>query len=382
MASVVSKQKSKAVSLLLIQLLFEDDKEEKKRRGPDRQWIKRRNTKGAFQNIFKELAVEDTQSFTSFMRMNYQSFKSLVDAIAPQVVKKSTKMRSAISVSERVALTIRFLATGESFRSLEYQSRISRRAISYIVLEVCRAIYSEFSGSCLTFPKYEDEWRQIERQFSRKWHFPHSVGALDGKHIVMEACGSGSYYYNYKGTHSIVLMVLAGPDYQIIWCNAGVNGRVADGGVWNESELGKALENGHVKLPPAEPLPDRTVNCPFVIIGDDAFALKTYLMKPYPQQNLDNPKRVCNYRFSRARRVVENVFGILANRWRVFRSPIALMPENVEAIVMATVTLHNWLLKNGNKEAYAPQSLVDCINPSNGCILPGLWRNDAEATNL
>ena len=96
------------------------------------------------------------------MRMNYQSFKSLVDAIAPQVVKKSTKMRSAISVSERLALTIRFLATGESFRSLEYQFRISRRAISYIDLEVRRAIYSEFSGSCLTFPKSEDEWRQIE----------------------------------------------------------------------------------------------------------------------------------------------------------------------------------------------------------------------------
>lgn len=106
------------------------------------------------------------------------------------------------------------------------------------------------------------------------------MGALDGKHVVMQACGQGSLFYNYKGSHSIVLMVLARPSYEIIWCNVWVNGR---GGVWNRTDLWDALENGKINLPMPQPLLNRTEDCPYVIVGDDAFALKPFLMKPYPQ---------------------------------------------------------------------------------------------------
>ena len=232
--------------------------------------------------------------------MDVNSFRRLVEVISPRIVKRNTRMRSPISTSERLALTLRFLATGETFRSLEFQFQVSRTAISYIVLEVCEAILSELGALCL------------------RWNFPHCVGALDGKHVVMQACGQGSLFYNYKGSHSIVLMVLAGPSYEIIWCNVGIIGRVSDGGVWNRTGLCNALENGKIYLPLPEPLPNRTGDCPYVIIGDDAFALRPFLMKPSPQQDLDLERRICNYRFSQARRIVENVFGLLANCWQIF----------------------------------------------------------------
>ena len=122
---------------------------------------------------------------------------------------------------------------------------------------MCEAIVAELGSSCLPFPSTVDEWKSIERGFRDRWNFPHCVGALDGKHVVIQACGQGSLFYNYKGTHSIVLMVLAGPTYEIIWCNVGVNGRVSDGGVWNRSELCAALEIGNLELPLQEPLPNR-----------------------------------------------------------------------------------------------------------------------------
>lgn len=117
---------------------------------------------------------------------------------------------------------------------------------------------------------------------------------------------------------------------------------------------------------------------PYVIIGDDAFALKSYLMKPYPQQDLDLQKRVCNYRFSRARRILENVFGLLANQWQVFGSPIALCPNKVEVVTMATVMLHNWLIKGPSRDVYAPPAIVDTVNPSTSEVVPGSWRNDCS----
>jgi hypothetical protein len=55
-----------------------------------------------------------------------------------------------------------------------------------------------------------------------------------------------------------------------------------------------------------------------MIVGDDAFPLKPYLMKPYPNRNLGITQRVFNYRLSRVRRIVENVFGILTSRFSVF----------------------------------------------------------------
>ena len=83
------------------------------------------------------------------------------------------------------------------------------------------------------------------------------------------------HYYNYKGTNSIVLMVLAGRNYEVLWCNIGMNGRVSHGGVWNHSSFGEALDNNveklHFRKP--EPLPYREMVCPYVIIEGDASAL-------------------------------------------------------------------------------------------------------------
>ena len=71
---------------------------------------------------------------------------------------------------------------------------------------------------------------------------------------------------------------------------------------------------------------------PYVLVGDDAFALKTYLMKPYAQQGLDAEKLVYNNRHSRARRILENLFGILANRWRFMHNVMLLHPDVIEVL--------------------------------------------------
>lgn len=119
-----------------------------------------------------------------------------------------------------------------------------------------------------------------------------------------------------------------------------------------------------------------------MIVADDAFALKPFLMKPYPQKNLDLARRVYNYRHSRARRISENVFGILANRWRILKSPIALVPEKVQSVAMAMITLHNWLRSGPSCHDYMPPGLVEQEDTESGCILPGSWRSDGNMASL
>jgi len=106
-------------------------------------------------------------------------------------------------------------------------------------------------------------------------------------------------------------------------------------------------------------------------------------MKPYGGRNVPHDCSVFNYRLSRARRVIENAFGILAARWRVFHRSITASTDNVESIVEAAVCLHNFIRKTGSvsvNDEYCPPNFVDREMPD-GRIINGEWRDIVDGEN-
>ena len=187
--------------------------------------------------------------------------------------------------------------------------------ISRIVYETGEAILGEYLVEVLDCPTTPEGGKAIAQGFSNRWNFHHTVGALDGEHIALRPSGkSGSYYYNYKGFHSNVLLDLIDSDYKFIYVDVSANGATSDAGVFLNTPLRSALDNNLLWLPPWEPLPGGDRDILYFIIGDDDFPLKEYLQKPFPHRGLTRRERIYNYHLSRARRVVENAFGILANR--------------------------------------------------------------------
>lgn len=121
----------------------------------------------------------------------------------------------------------------------------------------------------------------------------------------------------------------------------------------SHSKLGKALDQNKLNIPPKEALPGTTNNVPYVIIGDEAFPLKTYLLRPYPGKQLHcNEKRVYNYRLCRARRVVENAFGLLSQKFRIYNRRMQVKPENAGIIILSTCVLHNFIKIYDGKSTY------------------------------
>ena len=95
----------------------------------------------------------------------------------------------------------------------------------------------------------------------------------------------------------------------------GDSGRQSDGSVYANSNLGYAIENHLLNTPPECRISNSNRVLPYVFVRDDAFGLKRHMMKPYPFSNLSERELVFNYRLSRARRVIENTFGICASRF-------------------------------------------------------------------
>jgi hypothetical protein len=135
-------------------------------------------------------------------------------------------------------------------------------------------------------------------------------------------------------------------NYKFLYVDIGQYGRVSDGGVYANSSLCNALEQNTVNIPAACNIPGTNIRMPYVTVVDDAFPLKSYMLKPYSIRNLTAEQRIFNYRLSRARRNVENVFGHICQRFRILRQPIQLDPKKVEIIVMCICCLHNFLLRN------------------------------------
>ena len=121
-------------------------------------------------------------------------------------------------------------------------------------------------------------------------------------------------------------MAIVGPSYESLYADVGANVRVNDGIVWNKCDFSKALEKQELSIPNPRCLPRGVQRIPFVLIGDDAFMVNTYMMKSYSQQNLITKRRVYNCKHSRARRTSENMFGMHTGKQMVYLGRSLLIP--------------------------------------------------------
>lgn len=165
----------------------------------------------------------------------------------------------------KINLNYRYLACGDSQRSLTYLYRFGKATISKVIKETTAAIWDALKNKCLN-PPSKEEWTRIASQFSEKWDFPHCVGALDGKHVAVQAPpNSGSEFFNYKGHFSIVLMALCDANYSFTVVDIGSSGHYSDGAIFSNSCFAN-MDN--FNFPNSSTLPGCETLFPHVIVGD------------------------------------------------------------------------------------------------------------------
>ncbi len=300
----------------------------------------------------------------------------LLNKLLPILSAHSQTHSLTIDPLIRLAVTLRILSTGDSQSTVALSFRIGHTTVHKILYETCDIIWSTLKSEVLQVPSTE-KWISISEAFETQWNFPKCLGSIDGKHIAIKSPkNSGSSYFNYKGFHSIVLLAIADANYTFVLIDIGAPGRNSDGGVWSNSSISSLLESNDSMLPKSES------GLPFAFVADDAFQLKTYIMKPYSRRNLDFEEKVFNYRLSRARRTVENAFVILSARWRIFHRTLDTSPSHAVTVTKSCIVLHNYLTKtdisNPRVSKYIPDQYADY--DSNESVIPGEWHQ--EPTSL
>jgi hypothetical protein len=219
----------------------------------------------------------------------------------------------------------------------------------------------------------------VAKDFAKKWKVPNCVGAVDGKHVPVQALiGSGRDYFNYKQFFGIVLLAIVDANFSFVYINIGSQGRVSDGG-FNHTSFKIFLDYFKLNLPADCVLQGINTPFPYIYLADNAFWLTCIIMKPYAGAQAKRSKtNICNYRVSKKLRIAENVFGIMSNVFRVFRRLLVTQSETMELATLAAVYLHNFMRRISSRCTHTPPGTFDTECSDTTGIRPGDWRTDQE----
>ena len=90
--------------------------------------------------IMRDLELNEDVLFKNFTRMSKTNFYTLLGTVEPMITRQNTRFRESVPAEMKLAITLRYLATGDSFTSLMYLFRVSKQFISSMLPGVLKAI--------------------------------------------------------------------------------------------------------------------------------------------------------------------------------------------------------------------------------------------------
>ena len=214
--------------------------------------------------------------------MSPDAFDHLAQLLQPVMQKQNTNFRQPFCVKERLAVTLRYLASGDSQQSHGWVHRIGKATISKIIKETTNAIWEVLKEVYLKPTQEVADWKVISKEFENLWNFPRCTGDVDGKHAAIECPKlSETQYFNYKGFFSVVLLAICDAEYCFTYVDFGQYGCTNDSSALRSSGLYKSFEENKFNVPAPTEAEGFEDPLPYFLLGGEIFPLKTWLMRPF-----------------------------------------------------------------------------------------------------
>ena len=289
--------------------------------------------------------------FKKTFRVSRATFCFILSRVG-HLLERQTLTEEPISPEERLGICLYRLGRGDYYYTIAEMVGRGVSTVSSIVHEVSEVLVDHLWSESVSshMPSSQEEFKKKILDMEEFWQFPCCWAAIDGCHIPMKCPPSGlqacKEYHNFKNFYSIVLMGMVDSHYRFVWGSCGFPGNSHDAIIFKSTDLWRSIQDGDLLPSMGKAVGEVTV--PPLIVGDSAFPLQTWLMKPYTNAVLTLRQRYFNYRLSRARMVTEGAYGQLKGRWRVLLWKSESSKVHVRAATLACIVLHNICIERGD----------------------------------
>jgi hypothetical protein len=269
-----------------------------------------------------------------------------------------------------------------ALRALSVQFGVTLPTAQRTVVRVTKVIIALLGPQHIRWPSHAQCAEHAAAVQDTHSQLPHVAGFVDGTHIKVmpQNAQEKVYSYNRKGFHSIILQGIVDREGRFLNAFVGYLGRVHDARVFCASPIVSAIADvpGH----------GSALKEPFVLLGDAAYPLTSWLITPYPTEPTLAHKRF-NFTHSSARMAVERAFGKLKAQWSILHTNRLYGPQTMVSICIALCILHNITIDVDEDGAWQPpyDALAALIEddddrpPQEDALLPGRdqVRNGSDA---
>lgn len=270
--------------------------------------------------------------YPSDFKQRYRLREEHVDFLNHRIghlLRHKTRRNYALSPRQQIIVALRHLATGANFTVVADAHGLHKSTVSRCVHRFVKAVVRTLFAEVVDWPEDPRDVRRMVSRFREIGGMPCVIGCIDGTHIpIARPVENEAQFVNRHGEHSVNAMMVCGADLRFVFCSARWPGSVNDGRVFRNSALAHRLEDGWRPFPAC------------VILGDSGFPNLPYLITPLPNP-ITVGEQLLNRKHKSTRRLVENSFALLKERFRCLLVPLPFEPTFSCETIKCCVVLHN-----------------------------------------
>ena len=284
--------------------------------------------------------------FRQQLRVTRNTFNQILNTLNHRLVRQQSRFRDPLPPEKILALGLYRLGHGNSYVSIGPSFNVGKATVIEAVQDVVEALY-EIRNEHIKFPENEAETRAAIETFQDLSDLPNIVGAIDGSHVRIKAPKDGpvDYFSRYQ-QHDFIIQAVVNGQKLFLDFACGYPGSMHDARVLRRSSIFRRAEGGDILIAPTVNINGNEIG-PY-LVGDSAYPLSPWLMKPYPEGTRDRAEIKFNKELSSARVKVECAFGLIKSRWRILQKRFDSTIDFAVKNAIACAVLHNLCIRLGD----------------------------------
>ncbi|XP_016925924.1 uncharacterized protein [Drosophila suzukii] len=335
------------------------------------EWTKEWLRKNQAEFLSKENLLSELQSrkdecyhLNYFLAITESQFRYLVQKLEPIISQYAPqRKKKSFSAEERLAITLKYLATGEVHSCRNYCFRASKFVINEMIANICLGFYEHLKDQYVTLPKTDDQWRIAAEEMERKHNLPHCVGNLFMRSIQLQGSGSGSGSNSgaassgsaagddrKRATVIFTGIVDADNNFQYAKVERAASSRPND--IYNQTTAVELIKHKMHALEEQQSAEmDRQG---YYFAGDSVLPATSYLVTT---RNLPKDRAVLEA-LEQVNAHADQTMRILCNMFPILAQPLRISDKHIREVVLGCVALYNFLRKTDDSFRRTSDSIV------------------------